>query len=582
MKVSIIIPVFNVAKYINDTLLSIETQNFNDYEVIIINDGSTDDTKDIIEKWEKKDKRIKVINQNNNGLSYSRKVGLKNASGEYVYFCDGDDLLTEGSLSFMYNKAKQFSLDLLMINAKYKNELKNSFGQKKANTLVWNYSYPKDIMSGQDLLNLMIDNLEWRYAVWLYFTKKELLDKIDFFKNFVHEDSAHNYQLLNTAKKVKVFNRVCYLYRLRENSIMGKKVSLKNVDGYINSFNVIYEYNQKFCFNDETKYKFEKRIFQQLIDVVKELNKNEIEKARKKINKIFPKIYSRDFYYQSEIENFFNLKKIEINNLNRADIKDYIEYLEIHVVDHCNLNCANCCHFSPFAPVKFLDLKKYEKDINKLSNLINGRLKSLVLMGGEPLLHSEIVEIIKITKKAFLKTNIQLLTNGILLNNMKNSFWRVLKELDIQINITKYPINFDYESVLNRIKQEGIRYFIYADGKTIKYFDVYCFDEKGSKCKEENFYRKCVLAKDYAFFRDGKIFPCQLSDNIRFYNEKFKKNIPQSKSDFIDIYEIDEASDIYKFLSKPIPFCSFCDFDNSKKALWKINNENCSNRKGKK
>lgn len=569
MKVSIIIPAYNVESYIAETLLSIKNQNFSDYEIVVINDGSTDKTKTIVEKWQIEDKRIKLINQQNKGLSYARKVGLENANGEYIYFCDGDDLLAEGALTFMYNNAKKFSLDVLMINARYKNELNNSFGKKNADALVWRNDYPTHIISGQELLDLMLENREWRYAVWLYFAKKEVLNKIIFFERVIHEDSAHNYQMLNIAKRVKVLNYVSYIYRLREGSIMSNKTSIKNIDGYINAFNTIYDYNQKNFFGDEKKHKFEIRMLQQLMEAYNDLDQLEREDAKLMIINILTKIYSRDFYYQAEIQDFFSPLDPSIRKTNRLEVKDYVEALELHVVDHCNLNCANCCHFAPFAPTKFIDLIKYERDMKKLSEIIDGRLKRLVLMGGEPLLHPKIVEIIEITKKVFPKTDIQILTNGILLSSMKPNFWETCKKLDIQINVTMYPIKTDYKLIIKKFQQQGIKYYFYADGSKIKYFDKYCFDEKGLQCQKQNFYETCVMAKDCAYIEDGKIFPCQLASNIKFYNKKFKKHIPQNEKDFIDIYKVKDAQKIYEFLSKPIPFCGFCDFKKTKKVLWK-------------
>lgn len=570
MKISIIIPAYNVENYLDETLLSISEQNFNDYEVIIVNDGSTDNTGQIIKKWKEKNNRIKTIDQENKGISYSRKAGLDLAIGEYVYFCDGDDMITPGALEFMYFNAKKDSLDILMCNAEFKNELiNNSYGKKKDGTLVVTNNYQNNLMTGTELLEKMLNNREWRYAVWLYFVKRDLLKNVQFFEKFIHEDSAHNYQILNLASKVKYINRTVYFYRLREGSIMSSNSSIKNIDGYANSYNLIYDYNQKHFFNDETKYKFELRIFQQIVETYNDLDRDTKKIANKKLKSLALKVHSREYYDQNEIENLF--KKIEKNpkSKNRKEVKDFIEYLELHVVDHCNLNCSGCCHFSPIAPEKFLDLDKYNKDLEKLSLIIDKRLKRLILMGGEPLLHPNIVEIIKISKRNFPYTDIQLLTNGILLNKMKPDFWDTCEKLNIQINISMYPINVDYISLVEKVKKEKIRYYLYGEGEPIKYFDEYLFDKNGNQNKNINFYNKCVMAKDCAYLSEGKIFPCQLACNIKFYNKIADFSLPEEKENYIDIFKVKNANEIYKFLAKPIPFCRFCDFINIKKIPWK-------------
>ena len=99
--ISVILNVFNGEKYIKKCLESIINQTYKDIEIVIVNDGSTDDTKKIIESY--KDKRIKLINQENMGLSLSRNVGIDNSKGDYLYFVDVDDYLEKDALEYLYN-----------------------------------------------------------------------------------------------------------------------------------------------------------------------------------------------------------------------------------------------------------------------------------------------------------------------------------------------------------------------------------------------------------------------------------------------------------------------------------------------
>ncbi|HRR50123.1 MAG TPA: glycosyltransferase family A protein, partial [Bacteroidales bacterium] len=97
-KVSVIIPVYNSADYLKETLLSVISQTLRDTEIIVVNDGSTDKSEEIIESYQKGDSRIKYLFQPNQGQSIARNVGLDNATGDFVYFMDSDDLLEQDAL----------------------------------------------------------------------------------------------------------------------------------------------------------------------------------------------------------------------------------------------------------------------------------------------------------------------------------------------------------------------------------------------------------------------------------------------------------------------------------------------------
>ena len=100
-KVSVIVPVYNVEKYIRKCLDSIVSQTLNDLEIILVNDGSTDTSPAICEEYKRKDERIKMITQKNQGLSAARNAGLKDATGEYVIFIDSDDYIAENMLEIL-------------------------------------------------------------------------------------------------------------------------------------------------------------------------------------------------------------------------------------------------------------------------------------------------------------------------------------------------------------------------------------------------------------------------------------------------------------------------------------------------
>ena len=128
--ISIIMPAYNTEEYIEEAIDSVCTQKGCNYELIIINDGSTDNTHNIVQNKMKEYENIVYIKQKNSGLSYSRKVGLDVAKGKYIYFVDSDDYILKDSLKFMFNEAENNKLDCLMVNAIFQDDLKNDFGKK--------------------------------------------------------------------------------------------------------------------------------------------------------------------------------------------------------------------------------------------------------------------------------------------------------------------------------------------------------------------------------------------------------------------------------------------------------------------
>src|SRR5690625_806428 len=117
IKASVIIPVYNTEKYIGEALRSIIHQDLEDIEIIVINDGSTDDSLKIIQTVAEKDARIRIFSQENKGLSESRNHGIETAGGEFIYFMDSDDILAPGTLSHCYRKCKEEKLDFIFFDA---------------------------------------------------------------------------------------------------------------------------------------------------------------------------------------------------------------------------------------------------------------------------------------------------------------------------------------------------------------------------------------------------------------------------------------------------------------------------------
>lgn len=241
---------------------------------------------------------------------------------------------------------------------------------------------------------------------------------------------------------------------------------------------------------------------------------------------------------------------------------------EIHLTDHCNLNCQMCDHFSPLAKEYSLGLQDFQKQIERLSLLFHKEAEFIRLLGGEPLLHPNVVSFFPITRAYFPKTNIELYTNGILLPRQTDEFWKACIENNITIAITKYPVNFDYDQLQMILEDKGISFF-YVNPEPIKSSWHFPLDITGSQ-NEIISYKLCKMAGKCIFLKDGILYPCTVPGNIIHFNRFFGTDIPLSKQDGINIFETDSADEILDFLCTPIPFCKYCDSKNRRKGLeWK-------------
>lgn len=231
-------------------------------------------------------------------------------------------------------------------------------------------------------------------------------------------------------------------------------------------------------------------------------------------------------------------------------------YLEMHIADHCNLNCAYCSHYSPLSKAKFVDIVQYENDFKRLAELGADKITHLRLMGGEPLLNGEIPNIVRIARECFPQCKIQIVTNGTLLLKQSEEFWNACSKYNIGIYISYYPINLDYEAVKALALKHKIK-LTYDNGATDRTMAKFELDlEGGQDCYEA--FRKCGAANSCANLRKGKIYQCPTSANIDIFNEYFSQNLELSQKDYIDIYEAKCMDEIFEFLCNPAPFCRFC------------------------
>lgn len=212
MKISLIIPIYNVEQYVERCILSCSNQNIDisEYEIIVIDDGSPDNSIDIVERLARKNINIKIFSQKNQGLSQARNKGLEIAKGEYVWFIDSDDWIEENCILELYNICHEFNLDVLLFDAIDFDG--NIF--KIRNTITQNVC---DVIEGKQYLNS--NNIIFPVCFKVF--KREFLieNSIYFLKNIFHEDNEFTPRMFYFANRVMCINKPLYYVFHNPNSI---------------------------------------------------------------------------------------------------------------------------------------------------------------------------------------------------------------------------------------------------------------------------------------------------------------------------------------------------------------------------
>lgn len=284
----------------------------------------------------------------------------------------------------------------------------------------------------------------------------------------------------------------------------------------------------------------------------------EIEKLTKKVNEMeqeLREVKKECNYWAKEVEDIAVLTMHKMRG-------PYISF-EYHTTDHCNLNCKGCDHFSPLAKPKFTNFEDFKKDINRMSTLFEGKAKSIHILGGEPLLNKDICKFIKETRKCFPDkelTEIRVISNGILVNDMQEDFWKCLHDNNIILSVTKYPLKLDYDLMKKKALKYHVNFEFYDNTDKEQIWYNIKLQEDGKRDARKSFY-KCFLSNECVMLKEGKLYTCTLIPNIEHFNKYFKKDLQVCKDDYIDIYKAKNKEEIFDFLSKPAPFCRYCNPD---------------------
>lgn len=333
-KISIIIPIYNASKYIKRCLNSLIKQTYGDFEIICVNDGSKDNSLEILKKYSKKDNRIKIINQENQGPASARQNGLNSAIGEYVWFFDADDDCNKNSIEILVNNIKNNPADIIYFGTKliqknwkiFSNDKKKRIADKNY------YELKKATSIGFDkYLNIKDDTFilfSLPRELWNKIYNRDFLisNNIEFCTSIsLYDDILFTTKCLLFANKIKLINNFLYNYHLNiKNSVM--QTANKRIDGVFYYFNYMYNFLKDNDFDLDIRKNWLSR----------EICKMNYWLTRKNINKdyyleclknVYLKI--KDDIIELSINNAWAIKNknIALNIINNKNLEEIIELL---------------------------------------------------------------------------------------------------------------------------------------------------------------------------------------------------------------------------------------------------------------
>ncbi|MBP5511906.1 glycosyltransferase [Candidatus Saccharibacteria bacterium] len=273
--ISVIVPVYNIEEEIAKCLLSILLQRFVDFEIIVVDDGSTDQSPKILDEFAEKYSQIKVFHTKNHGLSAARNYGLKKAHGKYIAFIDGDDYVDPNFLSKLYQSIIDNSSDMSVCGY-------TEFSDRK----IKDYCPRPEVLSGFDVTKRLLTHQENLDIVsWNKLYKKSLFKTVQFPVGLNHEDNYTTYKLLYQCERVSFINLPLYNYVRRKKSITKKEPTISRLNAKLKATKEAKRY-----FKDNLELlpaaEFAEVLsFYQFIDFAlkDEIPKNNFKKYRKKV-----------------------------------------------------------------------------------------------------------------------------------------------------------------------------------------------------------------------------------------------------------------------------------------------------------
>lgn len=300
--ISVIVPIYNVADYLSKCIDSIINQTYRDLEIILVDDGSTDDCPKICDAYKEKDNRIIVIHKENGGLSDARNAGIEIAKGEYISFIDSDDYIDESMYETMLSNLEATDADLCICGF----DRVNDNGEVRST-----FSYKDSELTRNDAFEMLVQGNVYFIISCNKVYKRKIFDDLGFKKGKTHEDEYIMHHVYGECEKIVTISQPFYYYLVRESSITGTvKGNIKHFD-YAESYIDRMEY-----FSSIKEQDFAARMLPITINLFLRLKKNigiTDNQAKKRCNEIRNSIKA-------------NSKSINLSNLsvaNRIGVKAF-------------------------------------------------------------------------------------------------------------------------------------------------------------------------------------------------------------------------------------------------------------------
>lgn len=316
-KVSVIIPVYNVEKYLRECLDSVVTQDLDDIEIICINDGSTDGSAGILSEYATQYEKLFILDKENSGLSAARNSGLSVAKGKYILFLDSDDFLADSSaVSRLYDKAEHDSLDQLFFDAtvifesgetKEKNKNYIEYYKRKK-------EYP-EIKTGKDFFSDLQENWDFKPNACMQMLRREFLLKYNlrFIEDIVHEDEVFTLECSTVSEKTGYLAESFLVRRIREESIMTMTRKAKSILGYYSGIGGLIRFAEKNVSSEDERFY---RSYLQRIQVMLELAARlYIKESEEEKEKLFSCMREKEgLRFRLDMAPFLKIEEIRLKN----------------------------------------------------------------------------------------------------------------------------------------------------------------------------------------------------------------------------------------------------------------------------
>jgi len=244
--------------------------------------------------------------------------------------------------------------------------------------------------------------------------------------------------------------------------------------------------------------------------------------------------------------------------------KPVLYHFEIHITDHCNLNCKGCAHFSNLCKPTFANLGEFESDMRAMAGHFS-HVEQIYLLGGEPLLHPQVAQFVRVAREIFPDTRIYLMTNGTLVTRMAEEFWRAMAETGTILLADSYPIGLPVDEINRLGSEHGVT--VEWTPERQQFFKI-PIDPAGGHDARDSF-RHCQGFNNCPIVRNGRLYPCAYVAFAEVLKGRFGlPGLEVTEADYVDIHKEKDPEKIAEFLLHAVPWCGNCDMRSREFYEW--------------